>query len=97
VGERVAFSTADAIYVVGVKPGMGKVFQIFRKGRELRDPSIEPRPWYKWRHNQEDPQVIGYEATYLGDARLLREGRAVIGLDNLSDYWQDQCGDAQSR
>jgi hypothetical protein len=44
VGERVAFSTADAVYAVGVKPEMGKVFQIFRKGRELRDPSIEPRP-----------------------------------------------------
>ncbi len=92
VGERVAFSTADAVYAVGVKPEMGKVFQMFRKGRELRDPSIEPRPWYKWRHNQEDPQIIGYEATYLGDARLLREGE-VSRLEIVSAKQEVQVGD----
>lgn len=74
VGERVAFANKDSIYVVGVKPEMGKVFQMFRKGRELRDPAVEPRPWYRWRHNEADPQIIGYEATYLGDATLQREG-----------------------
>ncbi len=74
VGERVAFSTADTVYAVGVKPEMGKVFQIFRKERELRDPAIAPRPWYLWRHNVEDSQIIGYEATYLGDAKVLRDG-----------------------
>jgi hypothetical protein len=92
VGERVAFSTADAIYAVGVKPEMGKVFQMFRKGRELRDPTIEPRRWYQWRHNQEDPQIIGYEATYLGDARLLREGD-VSRLEIVSAKQEVQVGD----
>jgi len=40
VGERVSFAIKDSIYVVGAKPEMGRVFQMFRKGRELRDPSI---------------------------------------------------------
>ena len=92
VGERVAFTLSDAIYVVGIKPGMGKVFQIFRKGRELRDPSIAERPWYKWRHNEEDPQIIGYEATYLGDARMLREGD-VSRLEIVSTKQEVQVGD----
>jgi LysM domain len=74
VGERVAFSTGDAFYTVGVKPEMGKVFQIFRRGRELRDETIAARPWYKWRHNEPDPQIVGYEATYLGDAKLVNTG-----------------------
>jgi hypothetical protein len=77
VGERVAFSTNDAFYSVGIKPEMGKVFQIFRKGRELRDESIAPRPWYKWRHNEPDPQIIGYEANYLGDAKLVNAGEVA--------------------
>ena len=74
VGERVAFSNKDSIYVVGVKPEMGKVFQMFRKGRELRDTTIPARRWYQVRYNEPDPQVIGYEATYLGDTTLQREG-----------------------
>jgi hypothetical protein len=73
-GERVAMSSGDPFYAVGVKAEMGKVFQIFRRGRELRDTTIAARPWYKWRHNEPDPQIIGYEGEYLGDARLLNEG-----------------------
>lgn len=92
VGERVAFATKDSIYVVGVKPEMGKVFQMYRKGRELRDPSIAPRPWYRWRHNETDPQIIGYEATYLGDAALRREGD-VARLEIVSAVQEVQVGD----
>ncbi len=92
VGERVAFSQSDAIYAVGVKPAMGKVFQIFRKGRELRDPAIAPRPWYRWHHANPDPQIIGYEASYLGDARLLREGE-VARLEIVSSKQEVQIGD----
>lgn len=72
--ERVAMSTGDTFYAVGVKTEMGKGFQLFRRGRELRDTSLPARPWYKWRHNEPDPQIIGYEAEYLGDAKLLNEG-----------------------
>ncbi len=92
VGERVAFANKDSIYVVGVKPDMGKVFQMFRKGRELRDPTIAKRPWYGWRHNDVDPQVIGYEATYLGDATLQREG-AVARLEIVRAIQEIQVGD----
>ena len=92
VGERVAFATKDSIYVVGVRPEMGKVFQMYRKGRELRDPSIASRPWYRWRHNEADPQIIGYEATYLGDAALRREGE-VARMEIVSAVQEIQVGD----
>ncbi len=92
VGERVAFANKDSVYVVGVKPEMGKVFQMFRKGRELRDPSIAVRPWYRWRHNEADPQIIGYEATYLGDATLQRDGD-VARLEIVRAIQEVQVGD----
>lgn len=92
VGERVAFSNKDSIYVVGVRPEMGKVFQMFRKGRELRDPSIAARPWYRWRHNEADPQIIGYEATYLGDTTLQREGE-VARFEIVRAIQEIQVGD----
>ena len=92
VDARVTFATADSIYAVGIKPVMGKVFQLFRKGRELRDPSITARPWYKWRHNEPDPQIIGYEATYLGDAKVLRDGE-VAKLEIASSTQEIQVGD----
>ncbi len=92
VDARVTFATSDAVYAVGVKPAMGKVFQLFRKGRELRDPSIAQRPWYKWRHNEVDLQIIGYEATYLGDAKVLRDGD-VAKLEIVSSTQEIQVGD----
>ena len=92
VGERVSFATKDSIYVVGVRPEMGRVFQMFRKGRELRDPSIPGRPWYRWRHNEVDPQIIGYEATYLGDATLQRAG-AVARFEIVRAIQEIQVGD----
>ena len=92
VGERVSFAIKDAIYVVGVRPEMGRVFQMFRKGRELRDPSIPGRPWYRWRHNEVDPQIIGYEATYLGDATLQRAG-PVARFEIVRAIQEIQVGD----
>lgn len=74
VDARVALSAADSFYAVGVKAPAGTVFHVYRRGKELRDPSIEPRPWWRWHHNEPDPQIIGYEATYLGDARLVAVG-----------------------
>jgi hypothetical protein len=92
VGERVAFSISDAFYTVGVKPEMGKVFQVFRKGRELRDTTIPPKPWYRFNHNEPDPQIIGYEATYLGDAKLLTAGE-VAKLEVVSVRQEILVGD----
>lgn len=76
-GERVTMAAGDPFYAVGVKPEMGKEFQVFRRGRELRDTTIPSRPWYKWRHNEPDPQIIGYEGEYLGDARLVNAGEVA--------------------
>jgi hypothetical protein len=92
VGDRVAFATGESVYAVGIKPSMGKVFHMYRKGRELRDPAVLPRPWYKWRHNEVDPQIIGYEAVYLGDAKLLREGE-VARLEIANSKQETQVGD----
>ena len=92
VGERVAFANKDSIYVVGVKPEMGKVFQLFRKGRELRDTTIPGRPWYAFKYNEVDPQIIGYEAAYLGDATLQREGD-VARLEIVRAIQEVQVGD----
>ena len=92
VDARVTFATSDAVYAVGITPAMGRVFQLFRKGRELRDPSITARPWYKWRHNEPDPQILGYEATYLGDAKVLRDGD-VAKLEIASAKQEIQVGD----
>jgi LysM domain len=75
--ERVAMATGDSFYAIGVKKEMGKGFQLFRRGRELRDTTIPARPWYKWKLNEPDPQIIGYEAEYLGDAVLLNEGEVA--------------------
>ena len=92
VDARVTFATADAVYAVGIKPAMGKVFMLFRKGRELRDPSITARPWYKWRYNEPDPQIIGYEANYLGDAKVLTDGD-VSKIEIVSAKREIQVGD----
>ncbi|TAG47059.1 MAG: LysM peptidoglycan-binding domain-containing protein [Betaproteobacteria bacterium] len=92
VGEHVAFSTNDVFYSVGVKPEMGKVFSVYRKGRELKDPSIPARPWYQYRHNEPDPQIVGYEAAYLGDAQLLVAGD-VAKFEVVSVRQEIQVGD----
>jgi LysM domain len=91
-GERVTMSVGDTFYTVGVKVEMGKGFQIFRKGRELRDTTITARPWYNWRLNEPDPQIIGYEAEYLGDARVLADGE-VAKLEVVSVRQEIRIGD----
>jgi hypothetical protein len=91
-GERVTMATGDTFYAVGVKPEMGKGFQLFRRGRELRDTTIEARPWYRWRLNEPDPQIIGYEAEFLGDARVLNDGD-VAKLEVVSVRQEIRVGD----
>jgi hypothetical protein len=71
---------------------MGKGFQLFRRGRELRDTTIEARPWYRWRLNEPDPQIIGYEAEFLGDARVLNDGD-VAKLEVVSVRQEIRVGD----
>lgn len=54
--SRVILSTGNTIYVSGLPEDKGVAWQIFRPGKALKDP------------DQKD-QILGYEATYLGNAK----------------------------
>lgn len=54
--DRVILSTGDTAYVSGLAEDKGTAWQIFRPGKALKDPDQKDR-------------ILGYEATYLGDAR----------------------------
>ncbi|MDP1681526.1 MAG: LysM peptidoglycan-binding domain-containing protein [Burkholderiales bacterium] len=61
--NRVVIGSGNRAYVEGLKEGGPKQWHIFRPGKALIDP---------------DTQVIlGYEAIYLGDARVLKYGEAA--------------------
>jgi hypothetical protein len=57
--DRVYVGANDVVYATGVKSA-GKAWQIYRPGKALVDP--------------ESNETLGYEAFYLGSARLTREG-----------------------
>jgi hypothetical protein len=54
--SRVILGVGDSAYVQGIKEGDPRDWQIYRPGRPLVDPDTG--------------EVLGYEATYLGDARI---------------------------
>ncbi|WP_293006390.1 LysM peptidoglycan-binding domain-containing protein [Nitrosomonas sp.] len=54
--NRVVLSTGNTAYVNGLPKDKGSTWQIFRPGKALKDP------------DQKD-QILGYEATYLGNAK----------------------------
>jgi hypothetical protein len=58
--DRTVIGTGDVAYAAGVTSDKGAAWQIFRRGNPLVDP--------------ENGEVLGYEATYLGDARVVRYG-----------------------
>ncbi|SFE93990.1 LysM peptidoglycan-binding domain-containing protein [Nitrosomonas sp. Nm166] len=53
---RVALSTGNTVYVSGLPEDKGTAWQIFRPGKALTDPD-------------QKGQILGYEATYLGNAK----------------------------
>jgi hypothetical protein len=53
---RVVLSTGNTAYVSGMPEDKGLTWQIFRPGKALKDPDKKD-------------QILGYEATYLGNAR----------------------------
>ncbi|MDD5175832.1 MAG: LysM domain-containing protein [Sterolibacterium sp.] len=57
--DRVYIGRGDLAYVTGVK-GKAKLWQIYRPGKALVDP--------------ENKDILGYEAFYLGSARMAHEG-----------------------
>ena len=58
--ERVVLGAGDIAYVAGITDPSVSVYQLFRPGRELRDPDTGA--------------VIAYQADYLGTARVTRPG-----------------------
>lgn len=58
--ERVVLGAGDNAYVAGIKDPSIQVYQLFRPGRELKDP--------------ETGTVVAYQADYLGTARVVRPG-----------------------
>ena len=57
---HVVIGAGSRAYVIGLTPGGPKQWHIFRPGKALVDP--------------ETKKVLGYEAIYLGDARVLKYG-----------------------
>jgi len=60
---RVVVGAGNLVYAVGIKPDQGTRWQIYRPGKALVDPATK--------------EVLGYEAQYLGDARVNRFGEGV--------------------
>lgn len=58
--NRIALGNQSEFYARGVKGADSEYFQIFRPGKALKHP--------------ETGEILAYEATYLGDARLLEPG-----------------------
>jgi LysM domain len=60
--SRVVIGAGNTAYAVGLNPKMGIKWQVYRPGRELVDPVSK--------------EVLGYEASYLGDSRVSRFGES---------------------
>ena len=58
--NRVATGAGDTVYAAGLSKDKGAVWQVFRRGDALIDPDTG--------------EVLGYVATYLGEARVVKYG-----------------------
>ncbi len=61
--ERVIVGAGNRAYAAGIREDQGIKWQVFRPGRVLKDPVTQ--------------EVLGYEAVYLGDARVSRFGKTA--------------------
>jgi hypothetical protein len=75
--SRVTLGAGDRAFVSGITKDKGDHWQIFRRG----DPLIDP----------ENQEILGYEATYLGDARVRQHGEvATIDIvKSVQEIYQD--------
>jgi LysM domain len=60
---RVIVGSSNRIYAAGITEGQGTKFQIYRPGKALVDPKTK--------------EILGYEALYLGEARVMRFGKGL--------------------
>lgn len=58
--NRVYSAQGDLLYVNKIPSGAARLWQIYRPGKEMKDPATD--------------EVIGYEAILLGTAKLVKEG-----------------------
>lgn len=75
--SRVTLGAGDRAFVKGISKKQGDQWQIFRRG----DPLIDP----------ETSEILGYEATYLGEARVRQHGEiATIDIvRSVQEIYQD--------
>jgi len=67
--SRVIVGAGNVIYGLGIKPDQGLRWQIYRPGKALKNPGTE--------------EILGYEAIYLGDAKVTRFGEGKNGPATL--------------
>lgn len=77
--KRVLLANGDIGYVLNMNPKQGREWHVYRASGELRDPRWVPTPWWErdnWYKGTTNPDlgILGYEAQYLGDARVLQFG-----------------------
>ncbi|HXF68012.1 MAG TPA: LysM domain-containing protein [Burkholderiales bacterium] len=58
--NRVAIGAGSIAYATGLAKGQGELWQVFRRGDALLDPDTR--------------EILGYQAIYLGEARVLKYG-----------------------
>lgn len=75
---RVIIGAGNTAYAVGLNPQRGVKWQIYRPGKALVDPTSK--------------EVLGYEATYLGDAKVTRFGE-TSSLEVLKSTQEINRGD----
>lgn len=75
--SRVTLGAGDRAFVSGIGKEQGDQWQIFRRG----DPLVDP----------ENNEILGYEATYLGEARVQKHGKvAEIHITrSVQEIYQD--------
>jgi hypothetical protein len=61
--ERVIVGAGNRAYAAGIREEQGLKWQVFRPGKALKDPTTQ--------------EILGYEAIYLGDARVSRFGKSA--------------------
>ncbi len=77
---RVALGAGDVAYAVGLAKDKGTAWQIFRRGDSLVDP--------------ETKEILGYEAIYLGEARVREFGAEVSTVEIVKSTQEIYRGDA---
>lgn len=75
--SRVTLGAGDRAFVRGISKDKGNQWQIFRRG----DPLIDP----------ESKEILGYEATYLGEAQVRQHGEVatVDIVRSVQEIYQD--------